>query len=339
MNTRQFLQALDQADDAYIQQAGVAGGHFSRPRTKKKPRVLTRVLIAAVLVMALTATAFAAGEIIGIWNDRWLQTPQSDPVEVVREAISRQREKEYTVSVVVEDLRVDEEETDRILAGDRGSMLARMNGAGAEELSGRDAEDVKAVYARYRVEYDHTKTFYRDGTLYQYFYLVRNGEGKWEIRDSSDPRELNPDVTAAPDPAGIGSEPRGSDVPSDAAAEAPIADERYEAAIRSVREMILKWEEFEDVERVTIDAAAYDPARTEAARSELRGSALAEGNGWTEEYLKNHMAAITVTYTIRYTEPGGAQTTETSTYWLLQDPATGAWRNSEITGLMDGAGQ
>ena len=91
MNPEQFMTALNEADDAYIQQAGLAGGHFSAVRRKQQPRLLIRILLAAAIILTLSATVYAGGEIIGIWNDRWLYTANTDPVEVVREAVSRRR--------------------------------------------------------------------------------------------------------------------------------------------------------------------------------------------------------------------------------------------------------
>lgn len=52
--------------------------------------------------------------VVGLWNDRWLYTPGADPCEVVREAVSRQVEKVYTVSVAVEEVRLDETEKQKI---------------------------------------------------------------------------------------------------------------------------------------------------------------------------------------------------------------------------------
>ena len=330
MNSQQFLLALNQTDDSYIQQAGVAGGHFSKKKTHRAPRIVRRVLLAAAILVVASVTVFAAGTLIGIWNDQWLHTPAPDPVDVVREAISRQTEKDYTISVTVEEIKVDDAETQKVLAGDHGSMLAMLNGydSNAAALAEKQPGEVAAVYARYTVVYDHEKTFYRDGTLYQYFYLVKNTDGNWEIFDSSDAMELTPVVSNA-------SEPEGADAD-------PTAPKDFSAAIQVVTDMIMKWEAFDDVERMSVDKAEYDPEKTEAALQYLSGNVLAEGNGWTEDYLENHMAAITVTYTTYYAAdpmlPNGSQVTETATYWLLQDPETGKWQNSEITGFMEEAG-
>ena len=325
MNDRELLLAFNDIDDVYLQQAGVAGGHFAAKRRKQAPRILVRVLLAAAILAALSATAFGAERLLGIWNDRWLHTPSPDPLAVVEEAVSRQAEKDYTLSVTLEEVREDEAETARVLAGDADSQLARMNGDPAQ-LAVKDPGEVTAVYARYTVAYDHTKTFYRDGTLYQYFYLVKNGDGAWEIFDSTDPREVT--VPPAPEDA----------APETARPTTPLPEADQQAAEAAATAMVLKWADFEDVETVTVDRAEYSPAQTEAAIARLRGAVLAEGNGWTEAFLRENLAAVELTWTTAYVSdppllPGG-QVTETGTYWLLRDPDTGAWENSEITGIM-----
>ena len=58
-----------------------------------------------------------------------------------------------------------------------------------------------------------------------------------------------------------------------------------------------------------------------------------------EEYLQMNLAAVEITYTTEYNPypdlPDPPPTTETDVYYLLRDPATGQWQNSEITGFMD----
>ncbi|MBR6119448.1 MAG: hypothetical protein IKQ04_03915 [Oscillospiraceae bacterium] len=321
MNANDMIDALNDVNDAYIWNAAHAGRMGKSVPAKKKPRILYRALLAAAIVIALASTVFGIGELIGIWNDRWLQTPASDPIQVVREAISRQNEKDYAVSVNVEQILIDDAETQRIYAWQPNSILAIRDGYGPrpEALEGKQLADVMAIYARYSVVYDHEKSFYRDGTLNQYFYLVRSADGNWEIFDSSDVRSMGP--AADPEP-GVPEEKDQQTTPA----------RDYSEAILAVTDMVKKWEAFEDVSRITVDEAAFDPEKTAAALQRLNGTTLAIGNGWTEDYLKDHMAAITVTYTIWQ---DGSPMTETASYWLLQDPTTGEWTNSEITGIME----
>lgn len=321
MNANDIIDALNEVSDTHIWNAGHSGKMDKVVTAKKKPRALYRALLAAVIVIALASTVYGIGEIIGIWNDRWLQTPVSDPIQVVREAISRQMEKDYTISVNVEQVLIDDAETQRIFAWQPNSILAIRNGYGPrpEALEGKQLADVKAVYARYSVVYDHEKTFYRDGKLNQYFYLVRRADGNWEIFDSSDERNVIP-----------AAEPKQDVLDETERQTIPVKD--YSGAIQTVTEIVKKWEDADNVSSIRVDEAAFDPEKTEAALQRLNGTVLAVGNGWTEGYLKDHMAAITVTYTIWQ---DGNPMRETATYWLLHDPTTGEWANSEITGIME----
>ena len=192
MNAKDFLNALNDADDAYVWQAGHAGKTGGSVTARRGRRLVLRALLAAVIVIALAATVYGIGELIGIWNDRWLQTPAPDPEQVVREAVSRQIEKDYAIPVTVEEIRADAAETRKIFSWEPDSVLALRSGYGPKPaaLEGKQLAEVQAVYARYTVVYDHTKTFYRDGTLDQYFYLVQTEDGNWVIFDSSDTQEL-----------------------------------------------------------------------------------------------------------------------------------------------------
>ena len=309
MNAKQFLSALEDADYAYIQQAGAAGGHFAPAENKRTTRVLARVLLAAAVVIALAATVFAGGGALGIWNDRWLQTPGPDPVEVVREALSRQDEKEYTISVVVEKLLLDEKEAQRFFDHDRRSVSSVFSGWGAKNpaLEGKKREDVAAVYARYKVQYDHTKTFYTDGMLYQYFYLVRNGSA-WEIVETSAEQSM------AFVPSGPGS--------------GPDAAEDHEGALRLAERIVSGWGKDYRVESLT-----FDEARTEAAIQALQNYALAEGNGWTEDFLRRNLAAVTAVYTHGEGANGKASEGGSETWYFLCDPGDVEWRIDESAEL------
>jgi len=321
MNANDIIDALNDVNDAHIWHAGHSGKMGRSVPAKKKPRVLCRALLAAAIVIALASGVYGVGEMIGIWNDRWLQTPASDPIQVVQEAITRQIEKDYTISVNVEQILPDDAETQRIFAWQPNSILAIRNGYGPrpKALEGKRIEDIQAVYVRYSVVYNHEKTFYPDGTLNQYFYLARNVDGTWEIFDSSGERNVIPAV--APESGVL-----------DQVEQQTTPEKYYSTAIQAVTTMVKKWEDADNVSRISVDEAAFDSEKTAAALQRLNGTVLAIGNGWTEEYLKDYMAAITVTYTIWQ---DGSPTTETATYWLLHDPTTGEWTNSEITGIME----
>lgn len=117
-------------------------------------------------------------------SDTWLQNPSADPVETVRSALEGQTDKDYTITLSVEEIRIDEDETARVRAMYSGSELAAERGWTDEYL----AEHFIVVWAKYYAEYDHTKTFLDDGYIEQYFQLTQDtSSGEWTICDNSSP--------------------------------------------------------------------------------------------------------------------------------------------------------
>ena len=321
MNAELLFEALNEAAPEDILAAGRAGGYLEA----RNMRPIVRIALVAAAVLILLAGAVAAKTVLGIWNDRWVQTPAADPAAVVRSAIENQAQKEYTVSVRIDAIREDAAEANRVWAGSHDSMLARQNGwtDHSAALAPYDREDFKAFYAAYTVEYDHTKTWYADGALGQWFYLIRNEKGNWEIWESCDPVALDP--PAAPDTE----------------TETPLPEpEDADGAVEAVVRMVKGWEDFDDVAAITVEEAACSTAHRKKALERVTGSSLAAAEGWTEAYLRENLAAVEITWTTQYRPdpdlPERAPETETAVYYLLRDPATGQWKNSEITGFMDG---
>ena len=312
MNAELLFEALNEAAPEDILRAGRAGGYLEA----RNMRPIVRIALVAAAVLILLAGAVAAKTVLGIWNDRWVQTPAADPEAVVRSAIENQSQKEYTISVRVESIAEDVQETEKVRAGAGDSMLARQNGRTDTSGALKGSADFKAFYAEYTVAYDHTKTFYPDGRLGQWFYLIRDGDGGWEIWDSCDPIALDPPAEPV------------HPTPTDT-----------DGAVQAVTEMVLAWESFDDVRAITVDRAECSEAHRQRALALLPGSSLALAEGWTEEYLQMNLAAVEITYTTEYNPypdlPDPPPTTETDVYYLLRDPATGQWQNSEITGFMD----
>ena len=311
MNAELLFEALNEAEPEDILRAGRAGGYLEA----RNMRPIVRIALVAAAVLILLAGAVAAKTVLGIWNDRWVQTPAADPAAVVHSAIENQAQKEYTVSVRIDAIREDAAEANRVWAGSRDSMLARQNGwtDHSAALAPYDREDFKAFYAAYTVEYDHTKTWYADGALGQWFYLIRNRTGQWEIWESCDPVALDPPAA------------------SDTETETPLPEpEDADGAVEAVVRMVKGWEDFDDVAAITVEEAERLTAEQDVILAE----------GWTEEYLQNNLAAVEITWTTQYRPdpdlPERAPETETAVYYLLRDPATGQWKNSEITGFMDG---
>lgn len=185
MNAGHILDALEMIDDQYIIEARE---HSSRnttlvKNTGKKALKLKHTLALAAVIAALLAlcgfTAYKLG-----WVDLWLQKPSADPIQTVQSAIENQADKAYTISVHVDEIKVDDGETTRIRAMYSGSELAEQRGWTDEYL----AEHFVVVWAKYYVAYDHTKTFMDDGYTEQYFYLTQDlRSGDWTIIDNTSP--------------------------------------------------------------------------------------------------------------------------------------------------------
>lgn len=183
MNADMILDAFERVDDRFIMEAkgGALAGMTDAGSTEKRGRGLKRAaVLAAALAALLALCGFAAYE----WGlfDPWLQKASADPMETVQSAIEGQLEKEYTLEVRVDEISVDEAETQRMIGNYAGSELAQSRGWTDAYL----AEHFLAVRAKYYVEYDHTKTFLEDGDIDQFFYLIEDVEtGLWTIIDNS----------------------------------------------------------------------------------------------------------------------------------------------------------
>lgn len=177
MNAKQFSDAMSELDTKYVAEAL----SYDRPHGSRiTPRKLG-LLIAAVIA-TLTLCGFAVYE-FGLF-DPWLQKPSADPLQTARSAIEGQADKAYTIFVRVDELKVDEDETERVIEMYADSDLAKEKGWTDKYL----AEHFAVVWAKYYVEYDHTKTFQDDGCVEQYFYLTRDAEtGEWTISDNTSP--------------------------------------------------------------------------------------------------------------------------------------------------------
>jgi RNA polymerase sigma-70 factor (ECF subfamily) len=117
--------------------------------------------------------------------DPWRQKPSANPVKTVQSAIEGQAGKEYTIAVRIDEIKTDGEETARVRASYTGSELAEAWGWTSEYLE----DHFVVVWAKYYVEYDHTKTFLDDGPTEQYFYLTQDVKtGEWTITDNDSPR-------------------------------------------------------------------------------------------------------------------------------------------------------
>lgn len=179
MNTKKFSEAMNEIDDKYIEEAM---SYDKRGALKKIRSTRGTIILIAAIIAILALCGFAAYQ-LG-WFDPWLQKPSSDPIQTVQSAIENQINKEYTIRVRVDEIKVDEDETERVAAMYSGSGLAEARGWTNEYL----AEHFVVVWAKYYVEYDHEKTFMDDGYTEQYFYLTQDTEtGEWTISDNTSP--------------------------------------------------------------------------------------------------------------------------------------------------------
>lgn len=172
MKAENILEELGNVDDKYVSEA-------RNGRSARKHAVRIALISAAAAVLLLCGfAAYEAGLV-----DEWFQKPSADPVETVRSAIENQLEKEYTIAVQIEEISVDAEET--VAARERyiNSELAQERGWSEELLSSH----FTVVWAKYYIEYDHTKTFIDDGYTEQYFYLIEDN-GSWTIVENTSPR-------------------------------------------------------------------------------------------------------------------------------------------------------
>lgn len=176
MNAMKFSDAMSELDTKYIDEAL----SYKKIPLSKSPKRFAVLIAAVIALMALCG--FAIYE-FGPY-DPWLQKASTDPIKTVQSAIEGQAEKEYTITVRVDEIKIDEAETARIRAGYMGSDLAKARGWTDEYL----AEHFIVVWAKYYVEYDHTKTFFDDGYTEQFFYLTQNEKtGEWTITDNTSP--------------------------------------------------------------------------------------------------------------------------------------------------------
>lgn len=181
MNSKKFTEAMSEIDNKYVGEAL----SYNRTRLLKKSHKRIAVLVAAVIAV-LSLCGFTAYE-LGLF-DPWLQKPSVEPIETVQSAIEGQADKEYTIALRVENIKVDEDETVRVKTMYSGSELAEARGWTDEYLE----EHFVVVWAKYYTEYDHTKTFLDDGYTEQYFYLTQDTKsGEWTIIDNTSPNTIS----------------------------------------------------------------------------------------------------------------------------------------------------
>lgn len=170
----ELLYAITDIGDDLLEEAyGVSPTLFKAKHKRKKIALLW------VAILSLLFCSFGVkGR--GIF-DPWIQNASSNPIETVRSALEAQKDKDYTISMQIVNICVDDAETTRTIKRLLGSELASKRGWTDNMIS----EHYVVVRADYHVEYDHTKTFQNDGDIVQFFHLLQREDGKWEIVDNS----------------------------------------------------------------------------------------------------------------------------------------------------------
>lgn len=112
----------------------------------------------------------------------------TNPVDVARAEYMSWLKEDYTISMNVLNVKVDDEETQRKIERYKGSELAESRGWTDEYL---DCHFI-VVKVIYECEIDHTKTFLRDGLLEVHVFLTRDPEsGVWTVVDRTSPSEVS----------------------------------------------------------------------------------------------------------------------------------------------------
>lgn len=193
MKNEKLIYAIGGISDRYISEA--AEGETQKGTGRSTALLRRTVFLVAAAVAALLLCGAAVYVISG--GDLWLQKPSADPEAVVREALEQQAGKDYTISIQVESVAVDPEETVRVREEFISGVIAQWRGWSDEYL----AEHFTVVKAVYHAEYDHTKTTRSDGDVVMYFYLTQDVDsGKWSIVDNSGNVNLSESPTKDPGP-------------------------------------------------------------------------------------------------------------------------------------------
>lgn len=207
MKNELLIYSIGNIADTYIAEAQPSD---VSPRKSKVVTLFRKpAIIAAAIAVFLLLCAFTYYVVTG--GDLWIQQPANDPRDTVRSAIENQVGKDYTISIEVKSIEIDEAETARVVERFISGVIAERRGWSDEYL----AEHFIVVKAVYYAEYDHSKTTRSDGNVVQYFYLTRDiDSGKWTIVDNSGNVNWSDDLISSDETdTDAGSEPDLQSVP------------------------------------------------------------------------------------------------------------------------------
>lgn len=208
MKNEKLIYSIGNISDKYITEAQPTDVRPQKSKVVKlfkKPAVLAAAIVELLLLCAVTVYIITGG-------DLWIQQPSNDPAETVRSAIKNQIGKDYTISIKVESIEIDEAETARVVERFISGVIAKRRGWSNEYLT----EHFVVVKAVYYAEYDHTKTTRSDGNVVQYFYLTQDiDSGKWTIVDNSGNVNWSNDLSGSNETnTGTNGEPDSESVPA-----------------------------------------------------------------------------------------------------------------------------
>ena len=179
MKSEQILEALDAVDDRWLQDAKPESTGFGSKRNRL--RTFAIAAAAAVILLFSGFTVYRVGLVNG-----WWQRPSNDPLAVVQSAVEGEINWEYTQSASFERAEIDEAETAHWKENLKGSELARSYGWSDDYIE----HHFLVVRAVYTVQYDHTKTWEKDGRLEQLYFLRQDQETNfWEVYEAQSPNE------------------------------------------------------------------------------------------------------------------------------------------------------
>ncbi|NLT39106.1 MAG: hypothetical protein GXX89_01440 [Clostridiales bacterium] len=224
MNNEKLIYSIGNISDRFVTEACPSGVLTRRAKIVtllRKPAFIAAVVAAALLLCAFTYYVATGG-------DLWIQRPAKDPVETVRSALENQAGKDYTISIEVKSVEVDEAETERVVERFISGVIAERRGWSDEYLK----DNFIVVKAEYYAEYDHTLTTRSDGDVVQYFYLTRDTRsGKWTIVDNSGNVNWSDELEES---AGDAAETDQGTEPGQETAEVPAIREQIESYLTAL---------------------------------------------------------------------------------------------------------
>lgn len=305
MKTMQILEALEHVDDKYLIEAKADNSAL----LARKDRRLRVVILAAAIIAVLASTVFAAYH-VGLING-WWQKPSNDPLAVVQSAVEGEINWDYTFSSKFEYAEIDEAETSRWKTLMKASELARSYGWSDDYIENH----FLAVQAVYEVRYDHTKTWQPDGQLRELFFLKRDPKTMlWEVYDNLSPERVEDDMSmywtdyVDTDPFKL-----------------------IQTALRGLKNKT-------GTLSLEVETIREDSAEAAAWIKFFRLSRYVQNNGYSEDYLNEHVKCIVVVYDVDYDETQIQDRRDgriEQRFYLLQDVESGAWQIVDVDDGID----